>query len=383
MKKALVVRPGHAIGDAIFITALPRLLHQDGYLVDLAIEEHNRAVFLHNPYVNDVVVLPRNYNPANPAFADFTDRFEKEIKPAYDEVFHAGGHVEIKYLHRTDLMWGAVPDGPTRRQRAEGVNYYDAIMEGMGLPYRGVKPEFYFSQEEKDQLDRTRDLMQRNRHKLILWQLEGSSLSKSLTCLVEYIRQTAQKLPYSMHYCFAPSPNLRAQLPERLPNVFDMFAPQNAKQTNIRTSICLTAIAHLVVGPESFLVNAAGAFPTPKVIFFSHSAPDNLARYYENCYAVVPDKEKVPCHPCYLIHVNFRRCFHPERRAVARQYEICCQVARQDYPYEHLGYKCSFYLPHDNVLQTITNIVKKKPVIKSLQILEEKVRHAQKNRRAA
>ena len=344
-KPVLIIRPGHAIGDAVFITPIPRLLAEKGHEVHLACMPHNNEVFQNNPYIAKLIPLPDSKN-----FNQWAKEFESE-KTKYDEIFRCSGHVEVGLLYRTDSQWGAIPGVMERRERAEGVNYQDRILEGLGFEERGLLPEFYFSKEEQEHMELVMEGKAKNKEKLVMWQWDGSSQSKTLVFAPMYIREILKKRQNIQHYVYTPWPNMQGLIPEH-DKVHNTWG-----HTSIRNSIQLTALADLVIGPESFLVNASAAFETPKMIFFSHSAPDNLALYFENCFAAVPVPE-VECHPCYLIHVDFRRVFHPEKRALCRMYELNCQTYDPKFPYRVTGYKCCFYLPHNNIIQTIMEALK-------------------------
>jgi ADP-heptose:LPS heptosyltransferase len=345
MPKALVIRPGHAIGDAVFVTPIPRLLSEKGYEVHVACMAHNNEVFANNPYVTKTIPLP-----SAAEFGKWVEEFRDE-RAQYSEVFRCSGHVEVGLLYRTDSRWGAIPSAPERRHRAKNVVYQDRILEALGFEERGLLPEFYFTKEENDAMERMYEDKTKKKEQLVLWQWDGSSGSKTLTFAPVYLRDILKKKQHVRHYVFTPNPNLQGLIPES-PKVHNAWG-----KSGIRNSIQLAAMADLVVGPESFMVNAAAGFQTPKVIFFSHSAPDNLAKYYENCFAAVPI-ESVDCHPCYLIHVDFRNVFHPEKRALARLYEKHCQTYDPKFPYRVTGYKCCFYMPHNNIMNTISQALK-------------------------
>lgn len=347
----MIFRPGHAMGDAIFISPLPRLLKQDGYeVVDIACQEHNFEVFKGNPHIDNMIAVPR----IEDATKGWNDNFKERMETEYDKVFAASGHVEMGLLHRTDADWGAIPGGEERKQKADGVSYQDYIFEGMGLDYRGAVPEFYFDAEEKAQIAAMKAELDKDKMKLVLWNWTGSSKSKELVYGPIYLEKVLKKHQHSVHYVFTQNPNMIEQIPKH-PRAFNAWGA-----STIRNTIMMASIASLVIGPESFLVNAAAAFDdVPKMIFFSHSKPENLAKYYQNIYAVVPNPN-VSCYPCYLIHTDFRVIWHPEKRAIAREYERNCQLTTDQNPYRMIGYKCTFYLPHDQIVDNIVKILKKK-----------------------
>jgi hypothetical protein len=293
---------------------------------------------------------------------DFRDERTK-----YETILRCSGHVEVGLLYRTDTTWGSIPSAEERRERAKGLSYQDRILEALGFEEKGLLPEFYFSKEEEEQMEAVKEQLAADKTQLVLWQWDGSSGSKTLTWAPHYLREVIKRKQNATHYVFTPHPNMQALIPQN-PKVHNAWGA-----SGIRNTIQLCSLADLVVGPESFMVNAAGAFETPKMIFFSHSAPENLAMHYLNCYAAVPVPD-VNCHPCYLIHVDFRRVWHPEKRAIARLYEKNCQVFDPQFIYRNKGYKCCWFLPHQNIVDRLVDILKRKP--------KEKISHVRNSRAA-
>lgn len=347
-KKVLVIRPGHALGDAVFVSPVPRLLTEQGYEVYMACEQAVRPVFFNNPYIAGYVETPPTHELE--AAQQFIENLPELVKD-YDEVLHAHGHVEVGLIYRTDTVWGCVPNTTERRAKAKGVSFQDTIYKNLGLSATGVLPEFYFTDEEKDRIAELRAQLDRDGRKLIVWQWEGSTQSKILVHAPWYLRQVMEQHPNTVHYVFSDSPNLRAQIPQD-DRVMDGFGIG----TVVRDSIKLCQVADLVIGPESFLPCAAGAFDTPKIIFFSHTDPVNWTKYYTNCHPIKP-LPSVTCYPCYLIQINFRFVYDPLRRSVAREFENACQVWNPQFKYESLGVECCYHLPHDEVLKKTTDVL--------------------------
>jgi len=348
-KRLLLIRPGHAVGDAIFCTAAPRYLANEDYEVDVAVMPHNKDVFANNPYVHNIVDIP---DCDNDKWREWIDSKDKE----YDRVINVSGHVEVNMLYKTDCTWGDIPSAVERREKAKDANYYDVIFKECGISVpegEEIRPEFYFTDTEKEQLAKVEEYKVENKEKLVIWQTSGSSKSKSLVYMPLWIQDVAKRIPNSHHMVLSHDAGMRNSLPIDNQRIQDVWG-----KWSIRNTIAMSSVADLVVGPESLLVNAAGAFETPKVIFFSHSAPMNLAKHYKNCYAITPD---IPCHPCYLIHVDFRTVFRSEARNICRRYEMECVVNHPKYKYKKLGYKCCVHLPHDAVVDSISSLLKGKP----------------------
>jgi len=81
------------------------------------------------------------------------------------------------------------------------------------------------------------------------------------------------------------------------------LASNGGPKWTLRDSILFTRAAHVVVGPETGLINAAMAWGTPTVILHSHAAPENLVpqEHRHAVVSIVPDPERAPCAPCYRI----------------------------------------------------------------------------------
>lgn len=340
MPNVLMLRPGGGYGDACFVTRVPRLLAERGHIVDVACEKSIRAVFANNPHIRKFVTVPPTH-----VWKDY-----EKVSKRYDKVYATHGHVEVGLLYRTDIKWGAVPNTTHRREKAKGKNYQDEIFKGIGLRRKAGKPEFYFTPKEQQKIWGLRDMLDRDKKKLILWQWEGSSQSKTLVYGPQYLKKAMELFPDTINYIFTWDANLQAQIPE------DNRAFLAAGKVEPRESILLCKAADLVIGPESFLINAAAAFDTPKIVFMSHSTPDNLTRYFTNCQCIEPTKE-VDCYPCYLIQTNFQGVYDPLKRGVCREFERNCRVWRKDFVYESLGYKCCVMLPHDEVMARIGEVL--------------------------
>lgn len=337
----LMLRPGKALGDACFVSFIPKLIAKQGHTVDVMCEPKVRPVFQNNPYIREFIDIPKG---------DKADEEFNTTKESYDHVYHAHGHVEVGLMYRSDARWGSIPTAHERRKRAVGKSFQQAILKGIGLKHKARLPEFYFDKGEEKGMKEARQRLDADGKKLVLWQWNGSTQSKVLVHGPEYLKWTMEKFPNSIHYVYCQYWDLRAQIPK------DRRVLDAMDNTSIRNSIRLAKIADLVIGPESFLPCAAGAFDTPKIIFFSHSAPENWAGLYKNCYPILPNKE-VTCSPCYMLQINFQGVFDPYLRGIAREFEQNCRVWNPEFLYESLGAKCCYHLPHEQVKETIAKVL--------------------------
>jgi len=337
VKTAFVMRGGTGIGDLLMTTPVPRLLVAQGYEVDVGVWPQNRAVYEYNPFVRAQVLYPENQ--------DQYFEWQAQIEQNYDRIIDLGYTVEKRFLHRTDGFFGPIPSMKERRVTAAGKNYYTETLKAAG--FDGPKlPEIYPSREETDILDRYQEEIIQDGRKILFWNLNGSTKNKFIVKGLQYIKAVLAQVPDSIHHIITGM-NFDAQnLPDD-PRV-------RIADWDLRTTILLTQLVNVVIGPESGLVNAAGAWGTPKVILYSHSAPENLGAHFLNHYPICPDCD---CHPCYLIPLDWKETWNPQIRAQARQFDQECRVRLKSDPYRSVGYKCTWHLPDQQIIDTVVQIL--------------------------
>ena len=346
-KRAIIIRGGRGIGDLIFCTPLPRLLALEGYETDAAVWPKNKAVFQHNPYVGKLVSYPKEL--ADRPWQEWGEQLEKD----YDLVVTLAFSVEKEFLHKTDGQFGEIPPLTERREKARGINYYDFTVERAGFsrdPGEHFRGELYLSPGEQETLAEMTAEKESRGEKIVLWNLNGSTRNKQVVQGFRYLDAVLRAVPNSRHYIVSDQAFASSAIPadERVVHV--------GGQWNLRTSLAMTSVADLVVGPESALVNAAGCFATPKIVLYSHSAPENLGGNWDNHFPVRPACD---CSPCYLIPVDFRQQYHPAGRALARAFELECRHPHPEDPYRAAGYHCTCTLPGPEIVDTAIKVLQR------------------------
>jgi ADP-heptose:LPS heptosyltransferase len=332
--KMLMVRGGECIGDLLMASPVPRLLKKQDCQLDALVWDMNQEVFWHNPYINELQVIP-NKSEAK----DFLDNLVKQ----YDRMVDLRYSVEGSCLHRADGLFGPVPTLEQRREVAWDVDYYAQTCRLAGVGDGPGRPELYVSLAEQEELDKTLENKRKAGIKLVLWHPSGSCQDKRLFGIGHYLQELTRRTSDVRHYLVGTGGV--GGLPQH-PHIIDQM-----NQLTLRQAMLFTSVADLVVGPESSLVNTAAAFDTPTMTFYSNSRPENLARNWLNHHPVIPDCE---CHPCYLVALDFREVWDPERRAAIRRQEKDCM--RFD-GYASVGYRCKLELDHDAVVERILKIL--------------------------
>jgi len=334
-KKALIFRASPAMGDMIFISFVPRQLKERGYKqVNLANWDSNKFVFENNPYVDNIISLD-----------EIKEDFEKQKamwEKEYD-LFDLRFTVEYNYLEKSHQVEYTIEE---RRKRADGKNYYlDALSK---YKLSGKKGELYLSDREKLEIDKY-TLQDRRR---ILWQPLGGGRNKKIIYMNAYINEIAKKMPEIEHWICGTA---EQQTPIRIKNdkviIKDMRGVWTPRQT-----LYMTKIFDLTISPESFVANIAGAFDIPNMIFFSHSKPENLSKFFKKSYSVIPTCQ---CSPCYLLITDFRRCINLKQRAYARKQEEFCLYRDAKNIYRGIGFRCCIDVDHESIVKKILGIMRK------------------------
>lgn len=287
MKKALVVRLG-AYGDMIQISPLLRKLKEDGYYVSVYTKKRAQPVLLHNPRVDEIIIHDDTIKPEE------LPELYKKLETQCDRFINLSGSIEgglLKIQGTMEYEW------PKWKRHVEcNVNYVDRTMSVGGYESKGEATELFFSLTEERQ---AKKLKQKHKGKFfILWALAGSSYHKAYP-YAEYVARAILNahedvVIYTVGDAFTQL--IEWQHP-RTHNASDLWS--------IRKTMSMTKYADLVIGPETGVLNAAGCFDTPKIIFLSHSTEENLSKYWKNVNPIIPS---VDCYPCHRLIYENEQC---------------------------------------------------------------------------
>jgi ADP-heptose:LPS heptosyltransferase len=290
--RACVCRYG-ALGDMVILTPLIRRLAEDGYEVTMNVTPYAAKLLEQNPFVHNIILQEREAIP-NPDLGEYW----AEWKGDYDRYINLSESIEGSLLrvegrkdYFTSQAW---------RERTGNKNYYDHTMERGGYPeVKGVRGELFFSNAEER---RAREFFEPLAGRfVILWAMNGSASHKAFPLFEPVAREWLADHPDTTIICCG---DYAAKLLE-----FDH--PQvicKCGEWTVREAAIATKYASLVVGPETFLLNAAACWDTPKIVFMSHSGADALCKYWTNCQALEPDRKIAPCFPCYQLHTGTATC---------------------------------------------------------------------------
>ena len=331
-KKAIILRGSRCFGDMIMVSWVPKVLKQKRNYqeVKVASWKANSFIFDNNPFVDEVIILD---DIKLDEYEQVKTKWEIE-HDYYDFRFTC----EFKFLKNSSDNIIPVDD---LRRNSRGKNYYKDGLSAFGL--EGEKGDLYLSSEEKEKVKRIKS----DKSKKVLWQLRGAGRNKFLMYGIYYINEIIKRMPNAEHWLFDDVNDAFSGL--RQGKIRDMRG-----KLKPREALALVPAFDLVIGPESFLTNVAGAFDIPVMIFYSHSAPENLGRYFKYHYPIVPNCD---CHPCYHIIKDWRQFYNLKERRKALDFENKCLLRDPKDVFKTLGFRCCVELNHELIINQIINIL--------------------------
>lgn len=284
-KECLTIRYG-AIGDAIWLTPVFRLLKEQGYYIVHNCTDYSAQVLRENPYIDEFLIQDSDAIPNE----DLSE-YWKEIGQSFEKVINISGSVEGKLLKiegSEEFNWPAA----RRRKECGQIDYIDATMEAAGFGnIKGAKPELYFTDSEEANARFFRENFKD--YFLILCSLSGSALHKTYPWMPHV---AGEILKNHQDVMIITVGGMECQIIE------SWHHPRTINKSgvwNIRQSMIMTKYADLVIGPETGILNASACYETPKIMFLSHSGRNNLGKNWPNC--VTLNARDCDCQPCHRL----------------------------------------------------------------------------------
>ena len=320
--RCIIARYG-GIGDLIMAASVFPLVKEQGFHLTLNCHPNGPDIVGADPHIDAFIVQDPNQVP-NHQLADYWMALEKE----YDRAINLHESVEGTALafpgRRTHAMT------KDARHMMFNVNYLDLTHAIAGVPLSPKRPRFYARpKEEADAITFRKKL---GDVPVLLWSLAGSSVHKFWPWLMEaslYLMtktdckivfvgdQTCQLLEMAIcqklleHYCgIKPEVSNEMKLSAVLMKLKEQWGENRiickSGAWHIRETLAFIDHVDVVVGTETGVLNAAGMKSVPKVVFLSHSSPENLTRDWVN--ATVLEPVNTPCYPCHRLHYSRDLC---------------------------------------------------------------------------
>jgi ADP-heptose:LPS heptosyltransferase/predicted SAM-dependent methyltransferase len=295
-KTAAIVRMG-ALGDAIWASSVISHIKQQGYHVTLYTQDAGEVIFQSDPNVDRIIVIPPLYDGAG-LLAYFCYEEDK-----YDRFINLCGVVETRLLPASNEVefWRPLAQ---RRSMFGGTNYLAALHQAAGLDTSAeYRQKFYATSDEQAWAVCERAKLP---GKVAVINPNGSTIAKHWP----HTQAMIDLLDAQGIHAIVLG-DLRG---ERLDG--RKYGKIVGLEWHIRKAMAFAAMADIVIGTESAIVNAV-AFEAPlKIVLLSHSSAKNLTSEWPNTVAISPSS--VDCHPCHRIHRTMEYCNVDERTGSAR-----------------------------------------------------------------
>lgn len=309
-KRALVIRYG-AIGDAIITASVLPGLREQGYHVTLNTQPKVQEILLHDPHVDEWMLQENDYVP-NQTLGPFWEGLARR----YDKVVNLSESVEGIFLTLPGRLNHAYSH-EARRAIYDSANYLEHTHNIAAVPHK-FAARFYPTDAETRWAKAVRSRMD---GPVVAWCVNGSSVHKIYPWVQVVVGWLLERTP--AHVLLYGDPGIGAKLAQVILNVlandgFDMRRCSSiADKWTIRQSLSFAHVVDCMVGPETGPLNGVGMADVPKVIYLSHSSPDNLTKHWINTTVLTPDQERTPCYPCHRLHTTWEYCHKEEKTGAA------------------------------------------------------------------
>ncbi len=302
-KTAAIVRLG-AYGDAIWASSITSHLKEQGYHVTVYTQECGETMLRSDPNTDRIIVVS-DYLVQNHELVGYV--LGESVK--YDRFINLMESVEVQFLPHpasTRFYW---PDD--RRRDRMNKNYLEEIHDWAGLPH-DFRQRFYPTAEERAWAEAERA---KYVGPVVCVCPSGSSTPKWWPYTGEFMKLLADR---SIHcFAFGAMRQEPANIPETYGHMVGMDWP-------IRKAMAFAQLADVVVGTETGVLNAVAFESMLKIVFLSHSSPENLTKHWVNTIEVQPTG--LDCYPCHRIHAHWHFCTRDRVTMAA----ACQAVARPE-----------------------------------------------------
>ena len=297
-KNCLVIRYG-GYGDIIQAASLCAVLKSEGYHVTFNTTPDKAVVLKHDPNVDDFWLQETDQVPNN-ALGSYWMALEER----YDRIVNLSETCEGALLALPGTAKYAWSD--EARHKLLNVNYVEFAHDTAGLP-GPYNPRFYASDEE---LETAREF--KSDKPTVAIAMSGSSVQKVWPHVDALINRCPE---YTFVLTGAGKTDTGlAQHVEKMAERYG-FSDRVVNMVNkwtIRETFAFGLVADAVIGPETGLTNAVGMEDNLKIVFLSHSSPENLTRDWVNTKALMADM------PSHRMHYDWTNVLRDEETGAAK-----------------------------------------------------------------
>jgi ADP-heptose:LPS heptosyltransferase len=281
-------------GDMIQVSSILPHLSNQGYHITVFTTPRGHEILETDPHIDEFILQDTDQVP-NEELVPYWDCWSKK----YDKWINLSESVEGTFLAlpgRTFYMW------PTNaRHKLLNVNYLEFTHILAGVP-SVFQPKFYPTDKEIKKACTRYAKYKRNASKIILWVLDGSSVHKHWPWMDNAFARILTQYPDAK--IVTVGNELSSLLEAGWENEPRIITKSG--KWGIRDTLSFALECDMVIGPETGVMNAVAMADMPKIMFLSHSSPENISKHWVNCHALTP--ESCRCWPCHKMIYGWEYC---------------------------------------------------------------------------
>lgn len=276
-------------------------------------------------YFKDVHSCPLEERDA--IFKARWDKLREQVKP--DLEINLNGSLELECIAEDFQKEFWLPVGERRAMFGQH-GFYDAVFKRCGIDPKDIKTlnGMHFDEEQIKHVEAWRE-----KHKdkfVVILPIAGSTAQKVVHNFKEIALAILDKYEDALIY-LAGDETCRAHVFEH-PRVKTMIG----EDVTPKQAVHMAGYADMVIGPETFLLAAAGMWGTPKIIHATTSSVWQMTQYQQNDFSI---QAPIHCSPCHrAIYYDFA-CEQPikneEQKVVAT---ACSKMFRLDDIMQRVGF---------------------------------------------
>lgn len=315
-----VFRSG-GVGDSLIASSAVAILAQR-YRVEVICDAPWRVMWEHDPHVSKLTEHPEGHLPKDQReWQAWHDKKAKEYEVNGGKYYNLSHSVEAFLALQTiqsNFRWPVA----FRREFCNR-NYLETAHSICEVPHIfDPGPRFYPTAEEREKAIERKAKLQ---GKAIGIQMAGSRLDKTYPFLPTLVSHLLREVECTVLLFGAPGREMdmvnatfeTADLNNGNVNHLISCISRDGEEWRIRESLSMIQQCDLVISPDTGPAWAVAMEAMPKIILLSHASPENITKHWRNTVGLHADQDRVPCHPCHLLHDSPDTCRKAEKANAA------------------------------------------------------------------
>lgn len=301
------------VGDNLIVASALRPLKRLGYKVEMLSDHKHGVVYLNNPFIDKLTILPDNHIPTGPGWNEWFRLRAKE----YELFVHLSHTCEGRHalnVGSSAFWWPA-----HYRRRICAGSYLETVHDIVGVAHE-FGPMFFPTEEEIGRAVQTKQKLGFDRY--LVWVVSGSRVDK----LHPYSGMVVARIIREMDIPVVLMGSGGVQY-EHAKTIIEHVRRQNGSDKGLcsaltpedndpgghqhwdeRRSLTFAQQADVVVSPDTGIAWAVSMEAMPKVIMVSHASPENITKHWSNTISLHADPAIIPCWPCHQLHDDISTC---------------------------------------------------------------------------